>query len=106
MKKEIKKLALIYGEYFRKSSEAEDRQAQSIPDQMRDTDAVAKREKLTVIKNTPKPLGSIYERTAKLTKELMRTAGAPQPLIISFTTLNDASNPSSFICFICCPSHK
>ncbi len=39
---------LIYGEYFRKSSEAEDRQAFSIPDQMRDVDALVKREALNV----------------------------------------------------------
>ncbi len=39
---------LVYGEYFRKSSEAEDRQAQSIPDQMRDIDALVKRDGLAV----------------------------------------------------------
>lgn len=46
MKKELKKIT--YGIYYRKSSEAEDRQAQSIPDQIRDTDAVAKRENLNI----------------------------------------------------------
>lgn len=44
MKKKNEKL--VYGIYYRKSSEAEDRQAQSIPDQIRDTDAIIKRENL------------------------------------------------------------
>ena len=46
MKKQTEKT--IYGVYYRKSSEAEDRQAQSIPDQIRDTDAITKRENLQI----------------------------------------------------------
>ena len=46
MKKQNDKI--VYGAYYRKSSEAEDRQAQSIPDQIRDTETVAQREKLLI----------------------------------------------------------
>lgn len=46
MKKQIDRT--IYGVYYRKSSEAEDRQAQSIPDQIRDTDSVIQKEQLVV----------------------------------------------------------
>lgn len=46
MKKKNEKL--VYGVYYRKSSEADDRQAQSIPDQIRDTDTLIKKEGLVV----------------------------------------------------------
>jgi len=52
MKKQIDKT--IYGVYYRKSSEAEDKQAQSIPDQVRDTETVIKKEKLTIGKKYPR----------------------------------------------------
>jgi DNA invertase Pin-like site-specific DNA recombinase len=51
MKKDTKNI--IYGVYYRKSSEAADRQAYSIPDQIRDTDMVIKRENLTIGKKFP-----------------------------------------------------
>ncbi len=41
---------IIYGVYYRKSSEAADKQAYSIPDQIRDTDMVIQREKLGAVK--------------------------------------------------------
>ena len=44
----MKKEQIIYGAYYRKSSEADDRQAQSIADQITETDAVAKRDGLVI----------------------------------------------------------
>lgn len=48
MAKQIEKIK--YGVYYRKSSEAAEKQAYSIPDQIRDTDMVIQKEKLTVVK--------------------------------------------------------
>ncbi len=39
---------IIYGAYFRKSSESEDRQAQSIPDQIREVETIAQRENIQI----------------------------------------------------------
>ena len=44
----MKKDTIVYGTYYRKSSEADDRQAQSIPDQITETEATAKRDGLTI----------------------------------------------------------
>ena len=44
---------IVYGVYYRKSSEAEDRQAQSIPDQIKETDAIAQKEGLQISKRFP-----------------------------------------------------
>jgi DNA invertase Pin-like site-specific DNA recombinase len=46
----MKEEKLKFGTYIRKSSEAEDRQAQSIPDQIRDIEVVIGNEKLNVVK--------------------------------------------------------
>ena len=58
--KKIKDEKIIYGVYYRKSSEDDDRQVRSMDDQKRDLDAVIVREKLIVAIEYPKESQSAF----------------------------------------------
>jgi site-specific DNA recombinase len=66
----------VYGIYYRKSSESEDRQAQSIPDQIRDTEALVHREKLIVGKRYPGESQSAHSPGRPVFAELINDINA------------------------------
>lgn len=63
---------IIYGTYYRKSSEASERQAQSIPDQIRDTDEIAKKENLNIGMRFPGEAQSAFTIGRPIFEELVK----------------------------------